>query len=384
MNKIRVLQMIDRSILGGGQAVLMTLAKGLDKERFDVSVCAAAGGPLVDEVRRFGLVFHPVGFRGKPNPGLTGEIRRVLRDNRIDVLHTHGGFAGVFGRRAAIRAGTPVVVHTIHGIHYLHYRNRILKRLLILLERRQSRRTDAVVLVSEADLAQAARHKLAGESRLRLIRNGIEARRFVPGPEGERRLLELRTKLKLDPPVVGSIARLHRQKGIINLLLASEAVGRVRPEARIVVIGGGPLENKMRRFARDKGWGRSVSLLGARGDAADFLPLFDVFVLPSLWEGLPLVLIEAAASGKPIVATDIGGVREVIRPGETGLLVPPGEPGALAEAILRLLGDPVFARRLADRARAEIPPRYSAERMISEYAALYLELAGKKQAPGFD
>jgi len=366
MKPLRVLEMIDKPFLGGGQKVLLSLAGGLDRERFDVSVCARDGGPLAEAVRRLGRRFHPAEFSKTAGRRLVEDLRRLLVAGGIDVLHTHGGVAGLFGRRAAKKAGTPVVVHTLHGIHYLHYRNPILRRMFVGLERRFSRSTDAVVCVSEADRATAVRMRLAPVSRLRLIRNGIEPPRAGEGAEGGR---------KFEAPVVGTVARLHRQKGVAYLLKAAEALGRVRPEVKVVVVGGGPLEAKFREALGRSGVGRSVVLLGERADAADILSTFDVFVLPSLWEGLPLVLVEAAARGKPIVATDIDGVREVLRDGETGLLVPPRDPAALTDAVIRLLDDPALARRLAERAKAEIPPRFTLDRMVAEYASLYLELS---------
>jgi len=378
MKKIRVLEMIDRPFLGGGQIVLLSLARHLDRERFEVAVCAAAGGPLEDEVRRLGFVFHPAAFSKKPSLGLLRGLECLLIENRIGLLHTHGGVAGLFGRWAAHRAGTPAVIHTLHGIHYLHYRNRLIKNVYIRLERRCSKFTDAVICVSEADRTQALRHRLADESRIRLIRNGIETTPPRSGPAWDRRLLELQRKLNLDRPIVGAVARLHRQKGVSYLFRAAETILLAHPEAKIVVVGGGPLETEFRAMTAKEGFGRSVAFLGERADASEILALFDVFVLPSLWEGLPLALVEAAAAGKPIVATDIDGVREVVRNGETGLLVPPRDSAALAAAVLRLLDDPDLARRLAGRARAEVPPLYTVERMVSETASLYLEIAARK------
>ena len=377
MRRLRVLEMIDKPFLGGGQAHLLALAGGLDKARFEVAVAAMPGGPLEAEAGKAGLPFWPVPLRKRLSGNGIPEIASLLRANGIDILHTHGGVAGLFGRRAARRAGTPVVVHTLHGIHYLHYRNPLLKYLLVLDERRLARRTDAVIFVSEADFDRGERWRLVPRSKMRLIRNGAAP---DPGaePESERRREELRAALKLGPPVVGAVSRLHRQKGVIPLLRAVPDILKMRPEAKIVLVGGGPLEGDVRRFAARAGLDRHVLILGERPDARDLLSLFDVFVLPSLWEGLPLVLIEAASLGKPIVASAIDGVREVLRDGETGLLVPPGKPRPLAAAVVRLLEDPALAARLGAAARLEIPSRFTLEKMIGETQNLYLDLASAK------
>ncbi len=374
MRKIKVLEMIDRSSLGGGQAALLALAAHLDKERFEILISARDGGPLADEARRLGLRFLPVPFKKTFSLSMTRRIRRVLEENEIDILHTHGGIAGLLGRRASGKSKTPVVVHTLHGIHYLHYRNKALRSLSIRLERHLSRRTDAVIFVSEADLKEGERHKLASGMKRILIKNGIDVTRFQETEIFEKAKKELKWRLKLSPPIVGTIARLHRQKGIVGLIRAAGQIHRGSPEAKIVVVGGGPLERTLRIEAQKLGLEGFFIMLGERTDARELLSLFDIFALPSLWEGLPLVLLEAAAMGKPIVATDIDGVREVIRNGETGLLVPPANPERLAEAILRLLQDRNLARRLGENAKATIPPSFTLSKMIDETEQLYLRL----------
>jgi glycosyltransferase involved in cell wall biosynthesis len=377
MRKLRVLEMIDKPFLGGGQVHLLALACGLDKARFDVTVASMAGGPLETESRKADLPFLAVPLRKRLSRESIREIARLLRAHEIDILHTHGGVAGLFGRRAAAKAGTPVVVHTLHGIHYLHYRNPVLKYLLVLDERRLARRTDAVIFVSEADYDRGERWRLVPNSRMRLIRNGV-APDAGADPESLRRRDELRAALKLTPPVVGAVSRLHRQKGIVHLLAAVPEILRRRPEAKIVIVGGGPLDQEMRRLVARAGLDRHILILGERPDARDLLSLFDIFVLPSLWEGLPLVLIEAASLGKPIVASAIDGVREVLRDGETGLLVPPAKPAELAAAVVRLLEDRDLGAKLGAAARREIPPRFTLERMVGETQNLYLELAFAK------
>jgi glycosyltransferase involved in cell wall biosynthesis len=381
MRKIKVLEMIDKSSLGGGQIHLLTLCRGLDKTRIEASVCARGGGPLEEEIRREGIRFLPVSFGKKTGWKSAGEIARVLAIEKFDIVHTHGGVAGFFGRRAAGKAGTPVIIHTLHGIHYLHYRNPMLKYLHILLERHFSRKTDAVVFVSDADFAAGRRFRLSAGAKMRLIKNGIE----VPPPptaDSKRAQEEWRTKLGLVPPVVGTVARLHRQKGVEYMLRAAPEILRHRPEAKIVIIGGGPLEKALRLKAAEMGLDRRVQLLGERTDARTILDLFDVFVLPSLWEGLSLALLEAAARGKPIIATDIDGTREVIRNGETGILVPPKDPAKLSEAVLRVLGDPGLAAKIGESARREIPALFSLPEMIAKTERMYLELAALKITPG--
>lgn len=377
MRKIKVLEMIDKPFLGGGQVHLLSLARSLDQDRFEVFVSAKGGGPLEDEVKRAGLRFLPIPLSKKMSRKNVGDIRLVLQQNEIDILHTHGGVAGFFGRRAATKAGTPVIVHTLHGIHYLHYRNPLLKFLYILQERHFSRRTDAVIFVSDADIEMGKKHRLAPEGKRRLIKNGVDIRSLIHSEELGQKKEDLRVKFELSPPVIGTVARLHRQKGILYLLQAAKEIHGRHPEATIVVVGGGPLEESLRRQAAKLELGRNFLMLGERTDAREILSLFDIFVLPSLWEGLPLVLIEAAALGKPMIATDIDGVREVIRNGENGILVPPRDPAKLAESVIRLIEDPSLASKLGVNAEKEIPHLFPLSRMVEKTQQLYLELTKK-------
>jgi glycosyltransferase involved in cell wall biosynthesis len=378
MRKLRILEMIDKPFLGGGQVHLLSLAKGLDKSRFEVMIAAQAGGPLQDAALAAGLRFLPIVI-GKKIRGTTArEIAALLKANEIDILHTHGGVAGFFGRWAGRRARIPVIIHTLHGIHYLHYRNPLLKRLYVLQERHFSRRTDAVIFVSEADLRTGRKFRLAPKDRSRLIRNGVDLSGMMKEQRTARRIEKLRAELNLGPPAIGAIARLHRQKGIEFLVGAALDIRARHPEVRIVVVGGGPLEKSLRRKAEKLGLGRNFLFLGERGDAREILSLFDIFVLPSRWEGLPLALIEAAALGKAIIATDIDGVREVVRDGETGLLVPPGDSARLAKAVVRLLEDRALAAKLGQSAKREIPPLFTLAGMVEKTERLYLELAALK------
>jgi glycosyltransferase involved in cell wall biosynthesis len=375
VKRIRVLELIDRPFLGGGQVTVLTLARGLDREKFEVLVASEEGGPLVDELKKIGIRHVPVRLGKFSGLSAAGAIAEVLRKNAVDILHTHGGIAGLYGRLAARKAGTPAVVHTVHGIHYLHYRNPATKRAFIVLERRLSRSTDAVVFVSVADMERAASLRLALPPKARLIRNGVAP---IP-PERLRDPAAVRAELgAVGRPLVVAVSRLHRQKGVTYLLRAVPFIRAEVPAVRVVVAGGGPLADRLGAEVKALRVGDNAALLGERKDALAILAAADVFVLPSLWEGLPYVLVEAAALGKPVVATDIDGVREVIRSGGTGILVRPRDPGALAASILFLLKDREFARRLGEAARNEIPPRFSVERMISETESLYLEVLSMK------
>lgn len=370
------MEMIDRPSLGGGQRAVLLLTANLNPSLFDVCVSSAPGGPLVEEVKKSGLRHISVPLDRKFGWRTVKNITAVLKSEQIDILHTHGGYAGLYGRWAAGRCETPVVVHTLHGIHYLHYRNPLLRRISIALERLLSRRTDRLILVSHADLGRAVKHRLAPPDSLIVIPNGGP----MPGVLSPEAVIKKRQELGWNSrlPVVGTVARLHRQKGVLYFLLAAESILVRFPDARMAVVGDGPLGRALKRRARRLKIDDKVFFLGERRDAFELMNLFDIFVLPSLWEGLPFVLVEAAALGKPIVAAAVDGVPEVIEEKRTGLLVPPKIPQLLADAVIRLLEDRELAGRLGERARATVPLRFPLRRMVEQTENLYLKLYKKK------
>jgi len=376
MKKLRVMEMIDKPSLGGGQTALLLLAENLDRSRFEVVISSGGDGPLAEEARQKGIAYVPVSLGKRLSLRPLREITGVLRENKIDVLHTHGGIAGFYGRSAARRVRTPAVVHTLHGIHYLHYRNPLLRRLYVFLERKYSRSTDRLILVCQSDLRQARRHRLAPEEKMTVILNGTDFRPELGADGIARRRGEL--GWLPDRPVVGTVARLHRQKGVVNLLRAAPQILSTFPEIKIAVVGDGPQSGSLRREAQRLGLEGRLLFLGERKDAASVMALFDIFVLPSLWEGLPFVLVEAAALGKPIVATAVDGVPEILEDGKTGLLVPPKDPSALADAVIRLLKDKKEAYRLGAMAQTLVPPRFPLRRMIEQTQNLYLDALGVK------
>lgn len=379
MRKIKVMEMIDQPFLGGGQVNLLSLAESLDKEMFEVAVCSRGGGPLAEAVQKLGIPHFPVSFRKALSRSILREILAVLANNRFDIVHTHGGVAGIYGRLAAHQSETPVVIHTLHGIHYLHYRNVFARTAHVLLERYFSRFTSALIFVSESDKKNGERFKLASSSKMVVIKNGID---FPACMDRSKKAINkeiIRSDMGVDEAhqVVGTVARLHRQKGLPYFLQAAEIISRSMPSAKFVVVGGGPLKRKLARLNQQRGLENVVRFLGERTDALEILSLFDVFVLPSLWEGLPYALLEAAALAKAVVASDVDGVSELIQDGETGILVPARNPELLAGAIIQLLKNKRAALHLGENLQASLSRDYTLSRMVQETQALYMDLFKK-------
>ncbi len=374
MRKIRVLEVIDKTFLGGGQKNLLSLAENLDKERFDISVCSNPKGHLVDEALKKNIPHFPVSMSKRFSLKPVNDIEDLLKRNRFDIIHTHGGVAGFYGRWAAQKFPKLAVVHTLHGIHYLYYRNVFLKYFYIYIERIFSKFTDAVIFVSQADKKKASQFKLASREKIRLIQNGIDFSWFES--RGQK-------KNKGDKhqkgPVVGTVARLHRQKNISLLIRAGLRVKKEVPGLRILVVGDGPLRSHLEKMNKKMGTDDTIYFLGERQDVADIMSVFDVFVLPSLWEGLPYVLLEAAALKKPVIGTDVDGIREIIKNKETGLLVSPHKPGELADAMMKLLNKRETAERYGAAFYRDMREKYSISRMVNKVQDLYRELFGRME-----
>ncbi len=368
--------MIDQPFLGGGQVNLLSLAKNLDRSRFNISVCSRDGGPLVEEVNKSGLVHFPVTFHKKISRKIVQDIVRLQEENHFDILHTHGGVAGLFGRWAARKCPPSVLIHTLHGIHYLHYRNPLWRYMFVLLERYFARWTDALIFVSRADLNKGQEKRLAPREKIFVIENGIDFSSYIFKQEKTSAHLEI--GIDASHPLVGTVARLHRQKGLPYLIKAAKKISVRLPKLKVLIVGEGPERKKLERLIKKMKLTGIVRLLGERKDAAKILSSLDIFILPSLWEGLPYALIEAGAYGKAVVASDVEGIDELINDGETGILVEPKNSRALAESIIRLLEESEYRSRIGENLRKSLLPRYTLSKMVQQTQELYLRLIEKK------
>lgn len=353
--KARVLHVCsDTNIGGAGRYVLTLLTQPALTERFEVAV-ACPEGALAAALRRAGvkvLLYEgaDVSFSRQALKSLYG----LMRTWRPRIVHTHGSLAG---RVAAALAGARII-YTKHGLaaseeQAIQVRSpgALLKSLAVRLFAHR------IVAVSEA-VRQALIAAGANPERVRVIPGGVDLRAYesIAAPV---------------PEVVGTVGRLSREKGMDVLV---EAMGTLQGQARLLVGGDGPQRAALEQQVSALGLGDAVALAGFVNDVPAFLSGIGVFAAPSRSEGLGLVILEAMAAGRPVVASRVGGIPEVVADGETGLLVPPEDAGALAAAIRRLLEDPVTARRMGEAGRQRVAERYSAERTANLTASLYEEL----------
>jgi glycosyltransferase involved in cell wall biosynthesis len=350
--------------IGGLQRVVATLCRCIDREAFDVSVlCLRELGPFAAEVRELGIDVRLIQQTGGTDYLSFLKVAKALRSERVDVIHTHNTQPFIDGTLGSLLAGRAPIVHTDHARESsgkLRYR---------VAEAIASRLAYRVVGVSAHTTASLASHLCIRPSRLETIENGILDSAPAVGFDREATRREL--GLAPDARVVGLGARLTAQKGISYLLRAMpEVIGRV-PNAVLVIAGEGPLASELRGEAVRLGVGRHVVFLGPRVDMPALYRAFDLYVLPSVWEGLPMVLLEAMAAGCPIVASDVGGVTSAIESGISGLLVPARQPTDLARAIVRVLQDEALRQGFAREASRRFETHFTASVMTRRYESLY-------------
>jgi glycosyltransferase involved in cell wall biosynthesis len=376
--RIRVAHVITRMIVGGAQETALLAAALADRTRFDpLLVCGPQTGPegsLHDEVRRRGVELvvlpdlvrevHPM-HDARALPALT----RLFRERAVDVVHTNSSKAGIVGRVAARRARVPTVIHTVHGWPFHEHQPRALAATWRAVERRMAPLTDHLVVVADVDREKGLAVGIGKPDQYVTIRSSLELSRYDP----ERTLRdEVRDELRLplDAPVLGAVNRLSAQKDPLTLLAAFSAVRAAAPDARLLLVGDGPLDRAVRRRVESLGLQNAVTMTGLRSDVPRLLQALDVFVSTSLWEGLPRTIIEAMATGVPVVATPADGVVDVVDDGRTGRLVRAGDPQAVAAAALDLLRKPRLGARLGQAACARAQ-EFDAVRMTRALESLY-------------
>jgi len=378
--RVKVLQVVTLSEMGGAQKVVYHIAAGLPQKLFEMTVACAPGGELVRWLQQLPhkvRVIEVPELRRNISPFFDllalYRLYRLIRRERFDVVHCHSSKAGVLGRLAAWMAGVPKIFFTAHGWGINEYQSRTARFFYTWAERLAGAVSTRVVCVSENDLDKGRRLGLAVGGKFCVIYNGLPETKWFKGT------LRGELGIKKEDVVVGTVARLAPQKNPFFLL---ETAGRMaarsdncRGEGKLyfVIVGDGPLRPKCEEFIKSKGLDGSVFLLGAREDAAELVQDFDVFVLFSRWEGLPLTVIEAMLAGVPVVANNTGGVGEMVVDGETGFLIEGLDPEAAERALVRLLSDRDLRRRMGEAGRRRAREKFSLAEMLCRYQELYLE-----------
>lgn len=372
---LRVVTLITR-LEGGAGVLTLRGATALDPERFRVTIVTGSGNHLLDQAAAAGLeVIMEPALRTPIDPRSDLPALRalgtLLRQRPFDVAHTHTSKAGVLGRMAAHRAAVPRIVHTYHGFPFHEFQSPGRRGAYVAIERRLGRITDVALCVGTGVAVEAVRRRLVAPERIRTIGVAVEGAAGAGLPArmpGARDRARRALGVPAGATVVGAVGRLAFQKAPEDFLTMIDHLGRAGVVG--VWVGGGELAGHVRRLAETKTAGRIV-LAGERQDVPEILPAFDVFVLPSLYEGLPTAVVEAMVAGIPVVATAVNAVGDVVVPGETGLLVPPRRPDLAADAVRYLLDRPAVAARMAVTARARLGERFGLPALRNALEAAY-------------
>jgi len=383
---ITVAHIVTKLELGGAQQNTLFTVSHLAAARFRPILIAGEPGFLDREARGLpGLEFYQIPSLVRPiRPwkDLRALISLTLLLLRLKpaIVHTHSSKAGILGRVAAKLAGVPIIIHAIHGYGFTPGQPPVPRRALVMMERWIGRFTTRFFSVSEANRKLGIGLGLFPEERCSLVRSGIDldAFRSVVVDRGAKKR---RLGLSVERPTIGMVAPMKPQKAPLDFVRMAALVSRIRPDAQFLFAGDGELRGAMEVEVARLGLGQAVHLLGWRRDIAEIMHCLDVFVLTSLWEGLPRVYLEALASAVPVVGTRVDGAAEVIAEGVNGYLVEPGDMQAMADRVLCLLADPDEARRMGARGQtlpAEFDIRSMVRQQEREYERLLADLDERK------
>lgn len=383
MTRIRVLE-IGKSTAGIG-TYLRWLAQGLDVERFQLTfACLSEGGmALADElgsIKDIRAISWPMN-RFKVDPVsdllLTLRIARLIRAEKFDLIHAHGSKSGFLARLAAMGSGVPVI-YSPHCFSFHDGVNPLLANLLAALERFAARYLTArIITVADGEQTLARRYRVGFPQLFVTVHSGIDPANYDKPVDKTAQ----RAFLKLDEnaPLVGAVGRLGKQKSPLDFVQMAALVYSHMPQTHFVWAGSGPLKEAAQNLSEELGIGEVCHFIGEYKDVPSLLGAMDCFVLPSLWEGFPIVLLEAMAAGVPIVATDIPGNDEAVSSGKNGWLVPPASPSALAEKVLGLLNNLEQAATFARSSRERIHQEFTRAKMLASIQNVYQDVVNEKK-----
>jgi glycosyltransferase involved in cell wall biosynthesis len=379
MQRINILYVITKMELGGAQKQLLSLLDHLDKEKFSPFLFTAKKGELFPEALSIsGIKIRRSIFLDRPINPLKDilaliEICLFIKKNDIAVVHTHSSKAGILGRLAAGLAKTRVIIHTVHGWSFNDCQPVIFRKLFIWLERFTARFTDRLIVVSAHDKEKGLRNRIGSENKYVLIRYGIDYAEFGQAGRDIKEELGIGTGYL----TVGMVSCLKPQKSPQDFIRLAFNINQALANVKFILVGDGALRRNIERLIIKFNLAQQVILTGWRRDIADILSAIDVFVLTSLWEGLPVAALEALSSSKPVVATNTGGISEVVADGENGFLTPPGEPKKMCEKLTVLLKDAVLRKKMSENARETLTYDFCLESMVKTTQDLYADLIFK-------
>jgi len=377
--RIRVLHVL-RQASGGMREHVTTLLKKMDSSRYSLMVACPRNTIVDRELVSTGVkIFYVDICEGSSlisNVKCLVRLIKILRENRIQVVHCHGARAGLIGRAAPLLTGTPVVLYTVHNFVKQSSVAGWKKRLFAFAEKVLEPVTSRYIAVSRALRAEMVREFGIPGEKIEVVYNGVDLNRFNIMLDCK----EKKQQLGLDPHglIIGTAGRLIATKGVSYFIKAARLVKEKFPAAQFIIVGEGPERPALERLAKDIGMAEDIFFLGFRLDLLAILPLINVFVVPSISEGQSIMTLEAMAARRPIVAFETGGIPELLHHYRTGILVRERDSEHLAKGILTVLNNPLLAEKLGNRARTMVEEKFRQERMVQETEAVYRQCLEEK------
>jgi glycosyltransferase involved in cell wall biosynthesis len=370
---IRVLHVITSLDRGGAENHLLALFTHADQRAFHFEAAVLTGeGELLPALRETGARVHLIHARGRVDPWALQRLVKVLRAGHFDIVHSHLFRADLYAGLAVAQLGDarPLLVSTHHNDDRF-FLNPFVGIAHYLLSGRQ----DMIIAISDHVARFTIARGVREPGRVRRVYHGLD---IPDAQEQERERQRIRAELAIpaDAFLVGNVGRLAPQKGQRHLVEAMPLLLERVPRAQAVIAGGGDLQVFLRDLALELHVSENVHVLGPRQDVPALMHALDAFAMPSIWEGFGLVLLEAMAAARPVVASRVATIPEVVVDGETGLLVPAGDEVALAEALAQLADDPQLAHRLGQAGQERLRRRFSIDKMVGDTELLYRELLG--------
>ncbi len=370
---IKVLELIDGGFLGGGQTHILSLVGNLNTEKYEAIIAAAPKGEFKEEVFKKGFKFENVYLTKLYKGKYLHTIDKIVKDNNISIIHSHGGIAGMYARFYKKKYDNVSIVHTIHGIHYNRTGNFLKKVFSQSTEQHLVKYTDRFICVSDEDRKLAEKMKIIDPMKTNVIKNGINVRRFAD----KKKNPELLKKYNIGENdfIIGNISRFDYQKNQRQLIKVFSVLTQRIHDIKLLLVGDGKLYDECVKQAELEGVADKVIFTGEVANVEDYYPLIDIFVFPSLWEGLSITLIEAQVSGRCIIASNIPSNRELIQDNETGLLYDVNDEESLYNRIQNVYVDKFDRERLSENATKE-GMKYNEKEMAEKIESVYDKVSG--------
>jgi sugar transferase (PEP-CTERM/EpsH1 system associated) len=371
-NKINIIFVNYSLDVGGIETLILELSRKLNPDRFHLEICAfSEGGNLQNEFEASGIPVHIIRKKAGIDLGAPLKLARLFKERRIDIAHTQNRSSWLYAVIAA-RITRVFLVHTVHS--NVDFKNPHPRRWMIL-QRYLAKFTDQIIAVSNSNAGFLTEKQNIPDRKIRVIYNGIIPELYDRPCDTKLKKQEL--SIGEGDLIIGNVARFSPPKDHETLIRAFKSISQTIPSARLLLVGDGPLENTIRGLVNALDLNAKVKFLGSRRDIPELLKIFDVFTLSSFREGFSVAILEAMAAGLPVVATNVAGNPEAVINEETGLIVPPKNPEALARAICRLLLNGEEARRMGEKGRKRVKEHFSLEKMVKEYEDVYDSLMSK-------